>query len=253
MNLDKFEIGKFNKQEIEIINNFIKIYNPNYKGDLEEFIKNPKITRYINKESNISENEISHVFNELNENNKIMFDPLFRFYKNADSYMLFLSLYEIRNNDKCVFVISNNELIEMSDENKDKYYSYYLHVKLMFECADVYNYITYEDFEKMKNKNDEVKNKNDEMKNKNDEVKNENDEVKNKNDEVKNKNDEVKNKNDEVKYILLCPYLFMINSHKIEKLNENVEFSQDIPYTDSNKFNEFIFKLWNNMIYKEDE
>ena len=82
MNLDKFEIGKFNKQELEIINNFIKIYNPNYKSDLEEFIKNPKITKYINKESNISENEISHVFNELNKDvNEIIFDPLFKFYK----------------------------------------------------------------------------------------------------------------------------------------------------------------------------
>ena len=209
MNLNKFEIGKFNKQEIEIINNFIKIYNPNYKGDLEEFIKNPKITKYINKESNISENEISHVFNELNCLNKnvneIMFDPLFRFCKNADSYMLFLSLYEIKNGN-CTFIIPINEINEMSDENKDKYYSYYLHVKLMFKCVDVYNYIMYEDFKKMKNRNNEIK------------------------------------------YILLFPYLFMINSHKIENLDETIELSQDIPYTNSNEINKFIFNLWNNMM-----
>jgi len=211
MNLNKFEIEKFNKHEMEIINNFIKIYNPYYNGDLKAFIKNPSMYREtINK----SENEILHVFNELKplniSINEIMFDPLFKFCKNADSYILFLSLYEIKNNN-CVFIVPINELNEMSDENKNKYYSYYLHVEMIIKCVDICNYITYNDFKKMKNKNNEVK------------------------------------------YIMLCPYLFMINSHEIEKLDKNVEFSQDIPYTNSNKFNEFIFKLWNCMVYKEDE
>lgn len=210
-----FDLNKFNKQELEIINDFIKTYNSNYNGNLEKFIENPKIYKTV--KSDVSESEILHLFNELNYENKIIFDPLYKFHKNADSYMLFLSLCEIKNGG-CVFVIPDKELSKMGDENKNKYYPYYMHAKLMFDCVSIYNCIKYEDF----------------------------------------KNKKIEN---EMKYILLCPYLFIINDNKIENivpinLNDSVthssdlkiEVSQDIPYTDSKEFNEFIFHLWNQMM-----
>ncbi len=47
-------------------------------------------------------------------------------------------------------------------------------------------------------------------------------------------------------YILLCPYLYSLNEIKnIMNKNEKIIISQDIPYTESNDFNEFIFNLWN--------
>jgi hypothetical protein len=196
------EIEKFNKEQIDIINEFIKLYNSNYKGDLKEFVKKPIYYKYINKNEEL---DLNHIFNTIDySEDGYMFDPFYKFYRNSDEYMMFLTSYEIKYG-KCIFIISNNGLNKMSNDNKNKYYPYYLHLKLMFECAKIYKYIEYDEYLKL--------------------------------------NDENKN----VKYILLCPYLYLINSIKLDKL-KNVIISQDIPYINIKMFDDFVFELWNLMM-----
>ena len=196
------EIEKFNKEQLDTINKFIKLYNSNYKGDLKEFVKKPIHYKYINKNEEL---DLNHIFNTIDYNEDgYMFDPFYKFYKNSDEYMMFLTSYEIKYG-KCIFIISNNELNKMSDDNKNKYYPYYLHLKLMFECTEVYKHIEFDEYLKL--------------------------------------NDEDKN----IKYILLCPYLYLINSIKLDKL-KNIIISQDIPYSNIKMFDDFIFELWNSMM-----
>ena len=204
-------IMKFDKNEINIINNFISAYNTNYNGDLESFIKKPKMNIFIPSE----QEELVHVFNTLkiriDNFCNLVFDPLYKTCKNADAYMMFLAMHEIKNGN-CVFVINYDELMKMSDDNKNIYYSYYLHVKLMFECAKYYNNISMNKFITL-NKN------------------------------KKSPKDEI-----QLKYIILCPYLYLINSD-FKDIDLNVEnVSQDIPFTNSDVFNKFIFDLWLQMI-----
>jgi len=200
----KSKIIKFNKNQIELLNEFIKIYNIDYNGNLDSFLKNPKINYFI-KNNNT---ELLHVFNTTNplKYNKLMFDPLYKFNKNSDNYIMFLTMNDIQNYN-CKFIISNDKLNEYKNEKNKDNYPYYLHSKLMNEYAVFYNNIDYNLFMKSELKEDELKNNT---------------------------------------YILLCPYLYSLNEIKnIMSKNEKIIISQDIPYTESNDFNEFIFNLWN--------
>lgn len=196
----KSKIIKFNKNQIELLNEFIKIYNIDYNGNLDSFLKNPKINYFV-KNNNT---ELLHVFNTANplKYNKLMFDPLYKFNKNSDNYIMFLTMNDIQNNN-CKFIISNDKLNEYKNEKNKDNYPYYLHSKLMYEYAVFYNNIDYNLFMKS---------------------------------ELEKNNT----------YVLLCPYLYSLNEIKnIMNKNEKIIISQDIPYTESNDFNEFIFNLWN--------
>ena len=227
-------IHKFNSEQLNIINEFIKSYYKNYNGNLIEFLKKVGNIEQIRDEkfeySHIRvfdfETEILHVFNDLPISHVQIFDPLYKFYKNADSYMMYLGMNEIENNG-CIFIMPTNKLMKMDDEFKNKYYPYYMHAKLMFECAKYYEHIEYDDF--MHNSENKIEN--------------------NESLVLPKYLQEYKQGLNSFKYILLCPYLFGFKFELKTKLKlKNVELSQELPYTENSDFNKFIFELWNKMV-----
>ena len=130
-------ISKFNQKELNIINNFIKIYVDDFKLTQDSTVKD--IANYIKK--NTQKEEKTNIFEYINNfnNENFIFDPLLNFKNTTNNYISYLSISSLYYNN---FIIDKDKIKEFENKATLEQLPYLFHIHLIIDYIDILQFKT---------------------------------------------------------------------------------------------------------------